>query len=132
MRIKLRRAIGWVAACTLALQTVLGGLLLLPLASADAALAFDPAAIICLSGGGPGHTAAPADELPAGSGQHAQLGGHCGLCAVSAPAIAPANQVAIASLSPARSDLAAVATDRLPTRKLGALPGRPRAPPTTV
>jgi hypothetical protein len=68
MRIKLRRAIGWVAACTLALQTVLGGLLLLPLASADAALAFDPAAIICLSGGGPGHTAARRMNCPQAPG----------------------------------------------------------------
>jgi hypothetical protein len=112
------------------LQTVLAGFAL-P-APADTTLAFDPAAIICLTNGGPGHTAGPADELPAGSGQHSHAGGHCGLCAVSAPAIAPADDVAIGSLSLARSVLAVVATDHITTSNRGALPGRPRAPPATV
>jgi hypothetical protein len=132
VRIKLRRAIGWIAAYALALQTILASAVLAPPASADPSLAFDPAAIICLTNGGPGHAAGPADELPAGSGQHSHVGGHCGLCAVSAPVIAPADDVAIDSLAPARSVLAAAALDRIIPRNLGTLPGRPRAPPATV
>jgi len=129
LRLGLRTAVGWIAAYAFVLQATLAGAL--HPAAGDPSQAFDPLSIICVIDGGKAHGGLP-DQTPNSGGHGAHLDNHCGLCAVSVPAIAPASQATIDSLSPARSVLAAVATDSVTTHDLGALPGRPRAPPTTV
>lgn len=127
LRSRLRQAIGWIAAYALVLQTTLAAFALPPLATTDPSLAFDPAAIICVTADGVAH-AVPPDE-PGGSGHTSHLGGHCGLCAVSAPVLAELIATEIDQLAPARSYTAPPAADQVASLASIPLPGRPRAPP---
>jgi hypothetical protein len=130
LRIWLRAAVGWIAAYALVLQTTLAAFAANPAASHDPALAFDPVAVICLNSGG-GADAMP--PHPSGGGGHpTHVNDHCGLCAVSGPALAAAITAAIDQLFPARSNPAAAATDQVAHIAASPLPGRPRAPPTAV
>jgi hypothetical protein len=123
---KLRRAVGWIAAYALVLNTILTGLLVVPHASADPSSQFE-AAIVCLSG----HTAGDSGQVvPNGtppSGWHSV--GHCALCVVSAFATAPAVAVVIGVLGPASLPALRPLSERATTGSLNSLPGRPRAPP---
>jgi hypothetical protein len=80
---KCRRAIAWIAAYTLALQTLVGSFGLIQ--TAASASAFDPLAIICLNGdhGGAG------DQTPDDRGHGGRPGCDCG-CFLGSPAfVAP-------------------------------------------
>ena len=67
-RSKSRRAIGWIAAYTLALQTLVGSFGLIQ--TTASAAAFDPLAIICLNGGHGG----AGDQTPGSGGQGGRPG----------------------------------------------------------
>jgi hypothetical protein len=75
--IRWRRAIGWIAAYALALQTIAGGIDLIQ--SAAAAATFNPTAIICH-----GHGADDAAEIPGTTG-NGQACEHCGCCLGAPP-----------------------------------------------
>jgi hypothetical protein len=80
VRIRWRRAIGWIAAYALALQAIVGGIDLIQ--SAAAAATFDPTAIICH-----GHGADSAAEIPDTPGDR-QACEHCGCCLGAPPILA--------------------------------------------
>jgi hypothetical protein len=73
-----RRAIGWIAAYALALQTIAGGIDLIQ----SAAASFDPTAIICH-----GHGADSAADLPGTSGS-GPMCDRCGCCLAAPPVLA--------------------------------------------
>jgi hypothetical protein len=73
-----RRAIGWIAAYALALQTIAGGIDLVQ----SAAASFDPTAIICH-----GHGADSAADLPGTTG-NGPLCDRCGCCLTAPPVLA--------------------------------------------
>jgi hypothetical protein len=79
-RINVQRAIAWIAAYALALQTILGGIALHFATSIDPALALDPAAI-CLNSHGGGTSG----DIPDNHGSGPQAGDHCAMCASSPP-----------------------------------------------
>jgi hypothetical protein len=122
-RLKVRRAIGWIAAYAIALQTILGGIAPHLAIAADA---FDLAAI-CLSshGGGVGTAGHVPDNPSTGS----QAGGHCAMCASPPPFVAPptGNRVAIFYVTTAEVILLAPPVP--PFSKVASRPGGPRAPP---
>lgn len=104
-RIRWRRAIGWIAAYALALQTIAGGLDLTSSAAAAATASFD-AAVICH--GHDGDTAAA--EIPGKTGTAPC--NHCGLCLGASPLLAaPAPAESVAALLGAR-DVSWPAADR--------------------
>ena len=74
----LRRAISWIAAYALALQTIVGSLGLIQSAASTAA--FDPLAVICLNSDHGGAS----DQLP-GNGHSGRPGCDCG-CFLGTPA----------------------------------------------
>ena len=74
-----RRAIGWIAAYALALQTIAGSI---DLVQSAAAASFDPTAIICH-----GHGADSAADLPGTTG-NGPLCDHCGYCLAALPVLA--------------------------------------------
>ena len=78
VRNKWRRAIGWIAAYALALQTIAGGIDLVQ----NAAASFDPTAIICH-----GHGADSAADLPGTTG-NGPLCDRCGCCLTAPPVLA--------------------------------------------
>jgi Protein of unknown function (DUF2946) len=131
LRIWLRTAVGWIAAYALVLQTTLAAFAANPVASLDPALAFDPVAIICLNSSSSSADAMLPDRS-GGGGHPSHVSDHCGLCAVSGPVLAAAITAAIDQLSPARSNPAVAATDQVAHIAASPLPGRPRAPPTTM
>jgi hypothetical protein len=123
----MRRAIGWIAAYALVLQTILGSVAPHLAAAVDPALPFDLAAI-CLSshGGGVG----PAGDIPGGSGSGSQAGDHCAMCTSSAPPLlAPPDGIRIAIVVTA-SERVAPAPPVPPFSKEVPRPGGARAPPT--
>jgi Protein of unknown function (DUF2946) len=124
---RLAQAIGWIVAYAFALQTILAGLIVVPQASNSAA-AFD-AAIFCLTS----HGADNSDQIdPGGTHRSPHLNGHCGLCAVSAATIAPVDAVVVALMAPAPLLLLPVLAEAEASPSPDSLPGRPRAPPTTI
>lgn len=105
-RIRWRRAIGWIAAYALALQTIAGGLDLVQGAAAAASTASFDAAVIC-HGQGDDNAAA---EIPGKTGTAPC--NHCGFCLGASPLLAAPSPVqSVAALVGAR-DVAWPATDR--------------------
>ncbi len=122
-RIKVRRAIGWIAAYAVALQTILGGIAPHLAIAADA---FGLAAI-CVSShnGGVG----TAGDVPDDPGTGSQAGGHCAMCVSSPPLVVPptGNRVAIFYVTAAEVFLPTPLVP--PFSKVASRPGGPRAPP---
>src|SRR5262245_5277415 len=119
-----RRAVGIIAAYALLLQASLAGAISHP--SQAGAGPFDPLAVICVIDGGKAHTGLP-EQPPANSGHRAHP--DCGLCTVAAPALALALAVVLDLFTPDRANILPAAADQVAHPAIGALPGRPRAPP---
>jgi hypothetical protein len=125
-RHKMRRAIGFIAAYALALQTILGSV------APRLAVAFDPTlpldlAAICLSSHG--SAAGLQGDIPDGSGNGSHVGDHCAMCTCSAPPLlAPPDSVRFAILVSA-SELIAPPPYVPSYAKAAAHPGGARAPP---
>jgi hypothetical protein len=81
-RNKWRRAIGWIAAYALALQTIVGGIDLVQNAASAATL--DPATIICH---GHGVDDGAASQIP-GNTDKGRVCGDCGCCLAAPPFLA--------------------------------------------
>ena len=80
VRIRWRRAIGWIAAYALALQTIAVGIDLIQ--SAAAAATSNPTLVICH-----GQSADSAAEIPGSTGDGSgKAHAHCGCCCLGAPA----------------------------------------------
>ena len=93
-RSKSRRAIGWIAAYALALQTLVGSFGLIQ--TAASAAAFDPLAVICLNGdhGGAG------DQTPGNGGHDGRPGCDCG-CFLGSPAfVEPPDPASLVFIAP--------------------------------
>jgi hypothetical protein len=120
--IRLRRAIGLIAAYAIALQTILAGLALL----GSVALA-DDGAVIC-------HGAVVDDTSPApGDGRSGHRGqvGHCALCAISPPVVPLPADVARPVVHPAPVAVIRRVPLALP-HDIHDRPGKPRDPPTSA
>jgi hypothetical protein len=81
VRNKWRRAIGWIAAYALALQTIVGGIDLVQNAASAATL--DPATIICH-----GVDDGAASQVPGNTG-NGRVCGDCGCCLAAPPFLEP-------------------------------------------
>ena len=122
-RSKSRRAIGWIAAYALALQTLVGSFGLIQ--TAASAAAFDPLAIICLNGdhGGAG------DRTPGSGGQGHHPACDCG-CFLGSPAfVEPPDPASLGFVAPDAKEIIWPTADwrnRFPVRH----PSQPpRGPP---
>ena len=104
-RSKSRRAIGWIAAYALALQTLVGSFGLIQ--TAASAAAFDPLAIICLNGdhGGAG------DRTPGSGGQGHHPACDCG-CFLGSPAfVEPPDPASLGFVAPDAKEIIWPAAD---------------------
>lgn len=124
-RIKVQRAIAWIAAYALALQTILGGIALHFAISIDPALALDPAAI-CLSSHSGG---AGTGDIPANHGSGPQAGDHCAMCASSPPPLVAPQLCGRVAIFVAAAEAIIPPPFVLPVSKVASRPGSPRAPP---
>jgi len=120
MRTKWRRAIGWIAAYALALQTIAGGIDLAQSAAGGAGL--DTTAVICHGDG-----AVSAPDIPGSTGDH-QPCGHCGCCLGAPSALAPHAPVRLAAVL-AAGDIVWPPAERQNTFAFGHPSQRPRGPP---
>ena len=91
---KCRRAIGWIAAYALALQTLVGSFGLI--ATTASAAAFDPLAIICLNGG---HSGAD-DQTPGDRGHDRHSCCDCGCFLGSAAFVEPPDPASLVFVAP--------------------------------
>ena len=93
-RSKWRRAIGWIAAYALALQTLVGSFGLI--ATTESAAAFDPLAIICLNS----NHAGAGDQTPSDRGHDRHSCCDCG-CFLGSPAfVAPPDPTSLVFVAP--------------------------------
>jgi hypothetical protein len=121
----MRRAIGWIAAYVLALQTILGSVAPRLAPAVDPALPFDLAAI-CLSSHGGGGLAG---DIPGGSGSGSQVGDHCVMCTSSPPPVLAAPHGIRVVIHLVASEPVAPAPPVPPRSKVPSRPGGARAPP---
>lgn len=120
---KCRRAIGWIAAYALALQTLVGSFGLIQ--TTASAAAFDPLAVICHNGG---HSGA-GDQTPGSGGQGHHPACDCG-CFLGSPAfVEPPDPASLGFVAPDAKEIIWPTTDwrnRFPVRH----PSQPpRGPP---
>jgi hypothetical protein len=125
-RLKVRRAIGWIAAYALALQTILGGIA--PRLAIGSA-AFDLAAICLNSHGG---SVGTGGDIPDNPGTGSQAGGHCALCGSPPPPLVAPQTGSRVAIYVTAAEVILPPPPVPPFTKVASRPGGPRAPPMTA
>jgi hypothetical protein len=121
--LKLWRAIGWIAAYALALQTILGGV------APHLAIASDPfdLAAICLNSHG--GSFGTAGDIPDNPGTGSQAGGHCTLCGSPPPPLVAPQTGSRVAIYVTAAEVITHPPLVPPFSKVASRPGGPRAPP---